>query len=492
VIDLNVREVIKWIGIALILVLLLCIGTGRAYERIDQSGIAYLNETVDISSTIGWSTELVWAGRYANTFSVDNASIKYRIELPQKKEDHYHFYIDPTIFGNRLGWWYQFYGDYEKSGNNRAFYVKRERPAPNVNETANNTALEIVTPAPTRIPVEERKVSDYLIARGDPFIQQYKTNDTVSVWFFGTVDGIYDRHFTNGTVSFAASEFQDISTGPYSMLVITGGKNGQFDLKYDETDNTVRYFSLSKFKVSEIPTDGIAAAVLLPKVQQAITETDDKYTQYKVEIQDPYVEITEVDPYQVNDFAGTIRVRGYTNEIANKTVTLVIDEKTTHERNRHLRTFTTNSTDTGNAGSMRYFSESVPIIWSNMTTGQHSINASTPLNANAYVDFWIYESPAGTKAPNQTIKYIGGYEFVQTPTPEIITRVETVIKKETVTVTIPVTPSNEQVKSQQDAVIGEAITFWGAVAVIITMIVMALVYIRSVIKRRIEQGMRQK
>jgi hypothetical protein len=86
------------------------------------------------------------------------------------------------------------------------------------------------------------------------------------------------------------------------------------------------------------------------------------------------------------------------------------------------------------------------------------------------VSFWIYEQSEDQPRHPQLIKYVGGYEFVPTPTPEIIVQEKVVTQIVTQLVTVPVTPSDEQVHIAQSKVWWESantIAWWVFLALII-------------------------
>ena len=474
--------------VAVILTCLLVIGMGQAYERVDQGDTVYVNETIDISGAVGWSSELVWAGRWASSLSVDNESILYELELPDYKSEYYKFYLDPAIFKDRLGWWYQYYGTYEKGGNLRAFYVRDHRPIIVENNTiATNITIE---PTPTKLPIEEKIVSDYVVARGDPFAFKYQTEETVSVWMFGRIDAVYDSRFNNGAVYFPSDAIKNMESGDYTLWVLLPGKNGQLDCRY--TKGQIEYFSINDFTVGTIPADKLSPQVTLQKLREALKQTDDQIVEYKLAIGDPYIEITVIDPQYLADDTLLMKIKGYTNEIAGKTFTFTIDPELVTPVNAKLYTFTAQSQATANPGALRYFDASVPIFWSNISSGQHEIQGTTPLKAQCNVDFYIYNMPEGQVRPTQTIRYVGGNEFKATPTPEKVTVIQTEIVHEIQQVPVPVTPSDEQVRKQQESV------FWSGLLKITTILFIgggsfaAAVYLRSIVLRvRNERGIKK-
>lgn len=424
----------------------LLIGISTASERITQGSIVYLNETYDISGTVGWSTKLVWAGRWADTFSIDNSSIKYSLELPNSKQGYYHFYIDPEIFGNRLGWWYQYYNGYEEQGNLRAFYVKETRPEKN--ETENIAELGILTIKPTPKPTPDlpvRKEADYLVARGDPL--EFRGNWTTphSVWIFGRIDGIFDARTTTAVTTIDEETIGVMEPGSYTMLVIEPGQNGQIDCQYK--DGEIKWIDISRFQVGTIETDGKSPMVLLDQARAAFKSTDDIISEYSLEIQEPYLEIVNRDTIYYNEDTVKMLVRGYTNEAPNKSVFLTIDRNANAPQVRHTLSVSAKIMDSGDYGTYRYFVANFTVKLNETSGYQHDIDAVSPLGATASADFFVYTAPTGSVVPNRTIKYIGGNEFIPTPTPEIVRETVTIVSPPEIRMEyVTVTPAIEQVR----------------------------------------------
>jgi len=458
------------IGILLIIACTFLMSPASAYNRIPQGGIVYLNDTVDISGTIGWCSvdgcKLAYANDYTDVLAPENSTITFVLDLPQQKELYYNFTIDPAIFGNRLGWWYQNPGVYEPAGNLRAFQVWFARPP--VNVTVNETVkkLEVLPPPPPI--VQERHIADYLIARGDPFTVIYNTTPATSAWIFGRLTGIYDRRFDNQTVRFNASETQELEPGSYTLMLCFLGNNSRFDIRL--TGDTIEYFDADAFKVREIETEGRTPTVVFDSIKQIPNLGKDQYKTYTLEIQNPSIEITEIETLTVSDLAGVLQVRGYTNLANNTPLTFVLDEKRTTARTIGSYTNMTAVRSVESPGSMRYFDVGIPILWSYMPPGEHDITAYGSFGTKMIVSFWIYEQSEDQPRHPQLIKYVGGYEFVPTPTPEIIVQEKVVTQIVTQLVTVPVTPSDEQVHIAQSKVWWESantIAWWVFLALII-------------------------
>jgi len=122
----------------------------------------------------------------------------------------------------------------------------------------------------------------------------------------------------------------------------------------------------------------------------------------------------------------------------------------------------------------------VPIIWDTIPLGIHTITVSGP-GTSVDANFPVELLPQDSYRPNTSLKYTGDENpwkpNLTTPTPIVVTQV--VIQ----TITIPVTPSNEQVKAQQDAVVSEHEAFWVKVIIGGIVGVLLLGYLYTVIRR---------
>src|SRR5512138_3221785 len=121
--------------------------------RIEQGDPVYLNDTIDISGVSGWPTDngeyqIAYYGKWVTAFSPGDLIPDDIITLPGKYhssvgESQYRFYIDPEVFGDKPGYWYQFdpamlRKSDEDAGNLRAFKViAKYRPV--FNSTSNET-----------------------------------------------------------------------------------------------------------------------------------------------------------------------------------------------------------------------------------------------------------------------------------------------------------------------------------------------------------------
>ena len=469
------------------ILLIMLMSPVQAYEHVQQGGIVYLNDTMDISGVLAGYSQLVYTDPWSTDFSVENDTITYVIEAPVTNEAYYSFYINPAIFSSRLGYWYRYNGAYESNANNRAFYVKATRPLPNetINETEKELMQLLLPPPPPVVP--EKHVADYLLARGDSFNVTYNWSKA-SVWIFGRVTGIYDRNVINGTASFNASETAGLEPGSYSLVYYSPGPDRQYDMRISDDGNTLEYFDSATFKVRTIDLKPLSPRVVLDRVQWIAGVNDDNFTVYKLEVQEPKIEITTVNTLFHNEYdpyneTGVIQVRGYTNLANNTPLSFVLDETKTPAKmwgqSRVQNRWNTTTLAVESPGSYRYFDVGIPVDLRDVPEGPHNITAYGPLGAKMSIEFWRYTLPEGIQRPNQTVHYIGGYEFVPTPTPITVVQEKIVERVVNQVVEVTVTPSDEQVHAQQDKIWWESastIAQWGFFAIVI--IVLGLYLIR--------------
>jgi hypothetical protein len=170
-----------------------------------------------------------------------------------------------------------------------------------------------------------------------------------------------------------------------------------------------------------------------------------------------------------------IDVRGYTNAEPDTLIQVVVDADFNQPDALVWKNAIVTAAQGEPGGDLREWKALVPLKLYDMPscgTGkcEHFVSARTGLSNDVIstATFYIYDSPEGTAIPNKTIRYVSGkygpQELMPTPTPVVITNIVKQTVVVTQTVTIPVTPSNEQVKAQQDTVISEKITFYGIVS----------------------------
>ena len=452
-----------WIILALLALIALNVFLvpANAYYYVEQGSTIYLNETVDISGIASGVENLAYYGGFD-----EESGTQFLLEMPATKKGYYNFYIDPKIFTSRLGKWYKWNGEIESHGNTLAFVVASKRK-PILNETENETLQN-----PEQIPIElpkvtylpKRHVSDYLIAKGNGF--SLPVNGKTSVWIFGFREGLYDYQAFNGTVDITPDAINTLSEGVYTVLLLTQepGYESVSTVKYNDKTGMLEWFDPVSFGINQFYVVGQTPENILKQIQEISATAHTKYTMFNLEVQTPSITINQIDSLNALNVTGTmsergialdqpgyIDVRGYTNAEPDTIIRVVVDPVFQADNDLIWKNAIITKAEGEVGGDMRQFKAIIPVDKYDMAPGRHFVVAKTDLS-DAYVtaDFYLYENPTGNFIPNKTIRYISGRygpeEMVPTPTPI------TVIKEvpgPTRLVTVPVTPSNEQVYAQQ-------------------------------------------
>jgi len=440
-------------------------------KRIVQGETVYIGDTYDISGVVGWASYLAWY----NSYDPEPGVTPWTLQLPNTKKGYYMFYIDPSVFSDKLGDWYQYYGNYESAGNLRAFRVApaSERPIFYMNVTENKTPFENITVPKPWLPI--RHIADYLIARGDSF--NITVNSPTTMWLFGTNTGIYDTKSFNGTIQINESVMSSLEPGRYKLLLQTyGTTTDDFTMRYNVETQKLEWFDFKNFLVYKWDVSGYSPQVLYNKIIEIRPQLLDTFTEYTFELQEPAISITQIDPRTVSIYGHMMSgleyvnnqtyldIRGYTNVAPGTKLSFIIDE------DKQTPLTINKSTIWGEVwgdygGDMRYFVCVVPVDKYGAGIGEHFITASTALGGSSIVPYYVYDAPIGTYVRDKPIRYIAGRigdtEFVPTPTPITIEKIVTQKVVVTQTILVPVTPSKEFVKSQQDAVITDKIWYYG-------------------------------
>lgn len=415
---------------------------GTHVIEVHQMDTVYTGDVCDLRLVEGWYGKLV---HHDNGRVVDISAFTRKI------------LINENIFmPGRWDQWSDFDFD-EDNGNTIAFYVKTgpRPPKEQINYTE-ETPIELRTYLQ---PVPVKHIADYVVARGDPIVLEVPLNS--KVWMFGSKDGYYGLQSVNGTVNITGEKTLNMYPGTYILAIDSpNNQSAGVNIRYDPANDTIEYFNPSEFRIESIDLFGLDPRTRYDRFKSIGGKAADIYSEEEVVVEDPYVEIISSDQiYNINKTAAQI-VRGYTNAKIGDTITLVID-KDKHSK-KDIKEYTFYGVAKGNSrepGDMRWFELVVPLLFDSYGAGEHVISVSTDGGGYANVDFFIYESPEHSFIPNNTIKYVNGSAWIPDPTPKIVEVVvtQTVIQ----TVTIPVTPSNEQVYAQQkkaeDAKMGELI-----------------------------------
>ena len=445
----------------------------------------YVNDTIDIAGMGHGQLELAWFGKYGE---FDDPQYIYKFSLFRSEQEN--FWLNPDIFASRTGPWYQFYGNTtEPNGNLEAFrilnkYRNQSVTYPNgttidTSEGTSNQTPDLPIPKPTILP--EIPVSDYVVAHGDPL-----SINTSKLWVFGRVNSIYN---SNGNLTI--NQILSLEDGSYKIVSHEAGNNTIFEVGYNPSTKT---FTSPWKNVQDVSIYGSQPMLDIDRFYQMIRGTDDKIETYNLVVEEPAVTVVSIDEVDVGNRIPIawepgmtlLDIRGYSNVRNDTTITLVMDPQIQTARTLKANTYTTQAIQTS-PGNKSMYQIYIPINKNEMPNGMHTISVTAAIGGSMLHDFPISELPADSYVPNATLKYIGDRNpWVPTPTPEVIIQKEMVPVPGPV-VTVVVTPSDEQVRTQQEIVQNEKINFW--IPRIITAIIglIVLVYLISVWLRRKER-----
>lgn len=464
--------------------------------RIEQGDNVYLNDTVDITGVTGWPDDmgdfhLVYYGKWVTAPSPGDLEPEYVLTLPGKYRSgnlpsQYTFYVDPAIFEERPGYWYQFISNFsrlrgESSGNLRAFRVIGQY-IPVFNTTSNQTEgyyesgvyHQTVIKPPSFL--TERHVADYVASRGQDI--EWPAGG-YRLWMFGNKYGVYDVR--ENTIT--SKQMQGFETGRYTMAVHVPGNNTIFEASLENGTLIPGLYGRQPIDI----TGKLPPTVLLD-LKSLLAGTDDSLYEYIVDLQDPYLTIEQADEVYLGGKT-VLDVRGYTN-VANGTgITVTLDEGKTYYKFIPIWTATTTAVR-DSPGNLSQYRAYVPIDYENLAADarNHTLTARTAIGGNMQKDFKISVMPADSFKPNATLKYIEDRNpFVPTPTPIIrtVTVIQTVVKTETVVVVE--TPD----KSDYGKVFEGGLFLLGVYAVVIVAAAIALailIYMISVTIRARKRG----
>ena len=426
-------------------------GTLPIVPYIYQGDKVYLNTTIDVSGVVPPYPMLA----YWDGFDMYDSAPSYNLTMPDNDKGYYKFWVDPEIFGTRLGRWYKYEGKYEPQGNNIAFVVvpysfgNYTVRYPNGTLVNVSSIQELVTyikkpvlPEPPLLP--ERHESDYIVAKGDPLVWE---DSELHLWIFGRVSRICDYH---GHI-IPAETIETLENGNYKVVVHRPGNNTLYEARYE---NDTLYPGLyGKVPVS---TFGDNPELIHTKLKAMLADTDDVLTEYSLVVDIPSVTIRQADEVK-RQGVDYLDIRGYTNTRNGTRITVTLNEKDKKGFDGWSEAIRTS------AGNLSYYRVYVPFDWDELAADarNHTLIARTALGGYSSKDFKVSVMPADSFKPNASLKYIEDRNpFIPTPTPLIV---EKIVTKNIISyVTVPVTPSNEQVYAQQklaeDAKWGEFFT----------------------------------
>lgn len=426
---------------------------------ISQGDTVHVNDTVDISRVTGWAGpdgnyRIAYYGMWMTDYSPGGTEPVVIYKLPGKTRSgrvasQYKFYMDPAMFADYPGWWYQFVSNSsstlrdERAGNLRAFYVDNKKRG----VTFRNNTSDFYIPGnytEPKKPIEpllpEKAVSDYIVARGDaPDILVAGSH----AWVFGRLYGLYglDRNLT-------IDDIHSLENGNYRVVLQYPGPNTIYEVNYKDDELIPGLYGQKPVDVS-----GMSAYVIGERFDMMAEESDDDLRTYEMVVEDPYITLDRADEIYLNGIT-VMDIRGYTNAANGTEITITLDEGRTYKKYVAARTVTTEAVQY-HSGNLSCYRAYLPVDYDSLSAANamnHTITARTALGGAVYKDFWISVMPEDSFKPNATLKYIEGRNpWVPTPTPEIVTVVQT--KVVPTYITVKETPKPEEITAAAEQVV---------------------------------------
>ncbi len=462
-----------WLILCLFIIPVVSAEDFTAYSEtvhIANGGCVPLNSTADISS-FGWGVPYIsYYGPYENSFDPGNTTPKNRISLPSSAHALQKYYIDPAIFDDKPGFWYQDYDQSHEPGaaNYRMFYVADTCRVPiigNGTELINITKINTTYPKPLSY-LPEKPVGALLLARGDSYYFTAPSAEESNVWVFGRDKdfSIYDQPTNQITIAFEADQFINFEPGNYDAVIIQKGKNEILEEGYDPAYKPDKYSTLtwpaivSPFRnVSAVNIHGIQPRLVEELLKKQVAQSiDDELTIWPISFQDPEIQIKRIDAIKSINNKSWYNLRGYTNVKNGTTLIITIDADKLNGETVDTRQWKTKAEGL-DPDAWRQFNALVPVDYDNIFPGYHYITITSETGATQTVPVYIMKELDPHYIPPEYTEYLGTSPFV---TPQIVVK-EVPGPVQTQIVIVHDTPKPEDVQAAADR------SLWNAIYLIV-------------------------
>ena len=463
--------------------------------RIGQGDCVNPGETLDIAG-LGWYTgTITYYGRYYTEYGAGSI-LDIKDTYPVNAWDLNKFYLDPDFFKSHLGYWYIYDQNTDISssanshGNDRIFEVELNctrtvKENQSLIQSAINRTQEIEAALrnQTALPIKSEFDTDYILSR---YAVTSMDEPGVSTrWIFGNT--ITDKYYDTSVNTVSTFDIHELQPGNYDVLYIKSGSNNIVEEHYNNVTKTI----VSPFKdVQDVSLYGIqpkvAETLLINMIQQS---KDDNYTIRHIAVQEPKIEIEKLDQSTLSNYEDrptVFTIAGYTNANPDTTVKIQVDANQTAIGSAALPFQMAYVINNGGEGAYRSWNKTFQVNMNSLGKGYHYITATNSEGATATIPFFIKSEDAQNSVPNVTLNYISNNPFIPTPTPEIITKTDIQIVTTIVTVTVPVTPSQESLDQASTTALINAIVVTIAGIVLVGIVAYIVTVIVRVAKRRKE------
>jgi len=430
---------------------------------VEQGDTIYHGDVADLTGVYGWDCTVAWWSGGEGAVSVppdqtvDVCSFSHRVIITE------------NMFPS--GSWWKWSGEWERSGNNLAFYVgKGSRPV--INDTVNYT-YEVPYQAAQQ--VREAKLPNLPVARGDYVVAHGNAlnitfnGTSAQVWLFADAIGGYDwlppRYGVNQT-SFSENEIETLSPGNYTVFIQNQGTNRVFDVMYDnQSKSRVRdghdEVIWSVFRPTQQSNVSVLGwtPILIKKALINMLDTgmslyqvnnisvnlfDDTYEMKTLVVEEQNALIQSIDEISRGNKtreATVNQITGYTSIAGGDDLIIVLDWDDQNVRTLNDFSWVTTALSDGDPGHLRQFNVMIPLYYSEMAVGEHFLSVITPDGTRSTVPFHIMDMPEGQIAPEARLRFINSSPFIPTPTPEIVIQEKIVEKERIIYVTMTPVPT---------------------------------------------------
>jgi hypothetical protein len=403
-------------------------------RRIEQGGCVVPGETIDISG-IGWYTGYIaYYDRY-RTLKTEgfNATKIYEVKPWLLRR----YYIDPELYNDYPGNWYSHYNR-DESGNSLLFNVSSNCTKPNVTPERVLTVVEnktILVTGGITVPPKYIDGVQFIVSRNTETKRGAESNRS-KWWLFGNYDlKQYNIPVENESViTFTKNFTNSIPPGRYTLVIVNSGLNNITEEEYDNGSIVSPFRGVASTNIDSMSQEN-ALISLLDRVSKSI---DDSYSLMTIELQDPYLEIRQLDQGKSIDNLNTITMSGYTNTNPGDNITIEFDKGNIDRQLVPANTWTTIANAPYAPNAYRTWFKTVVFNPNDFAAGGHTLTATTGSGATMTAPVFIRKEPEESYRPPSYVQFIDNNPFVPTPTPEpapppvVVTVVETIVTEKIV------------------------------------------------------------
>jgi hypothetical protein len=408
-------------------------------RRIEQGGCVMPGETIDISG-IGWYTGYIaYYDRY-RTLKTEgvNATRIYEIKPWLLRR----YYIDPELYDAYHGFWYSHYDTLE-SGNSLLFNVSSNCTLPNITPERVATVVEnktILITGGITVPPKYIQGVQFIVSRNTDTKRGADSNRS-TWWMFGNYDmKQYEIPVEpSNVITFTKLMTNAMPEGRYTVVFVNPGANNITEEEYDRDNESITspFRNVDPvFIGSAVMSAENAKDQLIKRVENSI---DDTHSEITIELQDPYIEIRQLDQGKSVDNLNTITMSGYTNTNPGDNVVIEFDKGNIDRQLIPKYTWNTTVDAPYAPNAYRTWFKTVvfnPNDFAASTT--HTLTATTGSGATMTAPITIRKELEENYKPPAYVQFIDNNPFVPTPTPEpapppvVVTVVETIVTEKIV------------------------------------------------------------